>query len=762
LNAFWKWFDAEARPKLADRAETFAAMFSYLDTFKRSVRIVETGCVREPGNWSGDGCSTIMFDRYVQAVGGFVFSVDIDPEATKLCTNLVSGRVTIHTGDSVAWLKQLAISVDPSRTDIDLVYLDSFDLLRTQPIKAATHHINELMAILPAIRADTLVVVDDSPTMYDDTLMPRNEITGKGMFISQYAQEVGAELLFSRWQVGWIKMVAPEKEPSQALADLIERARAYVEASRNVDADTCYRLILGRCTPPGSGAARIAYGEACLFYARLALTKGKYGTASDWYRESLVADPLAVDYRLEMALRAYMPMGSLRLAQQEAAKATRIEPDYPQAWKILGMTEMENGNAKACIAAYDRQLELAPESPDAMLDRMTIAMDVEDYELVGRLCEEVLKTDRAADATHVLAMVAYRQGNHEIAADLYQKAIDGGCFDQASAHWNRSLALHALGRYREGWIEHEYRKDQKHSPALSMPLKRFVKPLWTGKELPPASVHVHCEAGLGDQIAMVRYLKLMADRGYDVRYEAHEGMVDLVQRSFPEVKVVPKAADYPGAIGLPMFDYHLPIGSLPAVFETDVNTVPWFGAYLKADSKLGECYDLPKDRRKIGLCWSSGIRDTGIWIAEYGRRKSMHFDTLVPIAQSCPRDFFVSLQVGPEREQIPYAWSELDMLPENPSWDDTAALIECLDLVITVDTSIAHLAGAMGKPTWLMMHTEGSWHWMAERPGSPWNTRSPWYPSVRIYRQKTAKEWGDVIARIADDLAEPKKVRRVV
>ncbi len=755
---FWKWFDTKARPKLGTRADTFAKMFEYLDKFERPVGIVETGCVRYADNWQGDGCSTILFDHYVQAVGGVVYSVDIDPEATKLCRELVSSQVFLDTGDSVARLKQLAAA----HADVDLVYLDSFDLFRPHTIQSATHHINELMAILPAIRDDTLVVVDDSPTMYDDTVMPRNEITGKGMFVAQYAQQVGAEQLFSRWQVGWTRMAPKEQEPSQELADLVERARRYVEETRNVDADTCYRLILGRCTPPGSGAARIAYGEACLFYARLALTRGRYGTAADWYRESLVADPLAVDYRLEMVLRAYIPMGSLKLAQQEAAKATRIEPDYPQAWKILGMTEQENNNVKGCVAAYDRQLELAPDSPDAMLDRITIALDTEEYDLVNSLLAKVLKTDRAADAMHVSAMVAYRQGRHEEAIELYTQAIDGGCYDQASAHWNKSLALHSLGRYREGWVEHEYRKDQKHSPALSMPLKRFTKPLWTGNEPPPASIHVHCEAGLGDQIAMVRYLKLMADQGYDVRYEAHESMVDLVQRSFPDVKVVPKAADYPGAVGLPMFDYHLPIGSLPKVFDTEVDTVPWFGPYMKADPALAEKYHRKlyqrEGRRRIGLCWSSGIRDTGIWIAEYGRRKSMPFKTLDGIDREDSN--LVSLQVGPERREM-YGDIE-DVLPENPSWDDTAALIECLDLVITVDTAVAHLAGAMGKPVWLMMHTEGSWHWMAERPGSPWNTRSPWYPSVRIYRQKQAKQWGDVIERIAADLAEPKKLKLVV
>src|SRR5437899_10788994 len=233
-------------------------------------------------------------------------------------------------------------------------------------------------------------------------------------------------------------------------------------------------------------------------------------------------------------------------------------------------------------------------------------------------------------------------------------------------------------------------------------------------------------------------------------------MFTVMRRSFPSVKVVPQAVDYPGAIGIRPFDYHQPIGALPHVLDTEIDTVPWFGPYLHADPELAAKYrgKLP-DGRKIGLCWSAGIRE-GLWISKYGARKSMHFDSLKPMLNiNCPDEIlhFVSLQVGPERRQNDGSYVD-DVLPDQPSWDDTAALVANLDLVITVDTAVAHLAGAMGKPTWLMNSAEpGSWHWMAERPGSPWSERSPWYPSVKIYRQKKVGEWGGVIAAVARDLA---------
>ena len=113
----------------------------------------------------------------------------------------------------------------------------------------------------------------------------------------------------------------------------------------------------------------------------------------------------------------------------------------------------------------------------------------------------------------------------------------------------------------------------------------------------------------------------------------------------------------------------------------------------------------------------------------------------------------VSLQIGPERSEL-VDTRVYDFLPENPTWDDTASLIACLDAVVTVDTAVSHLAGAMGKPVYLAMHQQGSWHYMADVPGSAWQTRSPWYPATRVYRQAKQDEWGDVVQRIADDLRE--------
>jgi len=211
---FWHYFDTEPRPKLALRAETFAKMFDYLDGFDRPVGIVETGCVRLAGNWAGDGGSTILFDKYAEFhAGTVVHTVDVDQQATSLCRTLVSERVTIHTADSVAFLKKFADAPPKDFPALDLLYLDSFDLNYDDVFPSAFHHMKELTAVGTMIRPKTLVVVDDSPFYFSGliennslNLTTQPKIGGKGKLIAEYAQQVCAEQRFTGYQCGWTRL----------------------------------------------------------------------------------------------------------------------------------------------------------------------------------------------------------------------------------------------------------------------------------------------------------------------------------------------------------------------------------------------------------------------------------------------------------------------------------------------------------------------------------------------------------------------------
>jgi hypothetical protein len=201
MSIFWQWYDAQARPKLGKRADTFAAMFEYLDRFGRPVHIVETGCMRKVDNWAGDGCSSLLFDRYIQQdIESSFRSVDVDCAATDLCRSMTTAA-KISTEDSVSYLHGLARH---SELWVDLLYLDSFDLDPVRPLRSEVHHINELLAALPLIRPDTLVVVDDSPVTKNSIGHP--VVSGKGALVARYAAEVGATMLFGGYQTGWTGM----------------------------------------------------------------------------------------------------------------------------------------------------------------------------------------------------------------------------------------------------------------------------------------------------------------------------------------------------------------------------------------------------------------------------------------------------------------------------------------------------------------------------------------------------------------------------
>ena len=216
-DEFWNYFSQITQPKLADRSETFEHIFNYLDQFDRPVGIVETGCVRVPDNWSGDGGSTILFDDYARThPGSVVYTVDLDAGATRIC--LVSDCVKIHTGDSVPYLQSIADNPPADLPFLDLVYLDSYDLDLNNPVPSAVHHLKELIAISPHIRSETLIVVDDSPDIitgfnHGGTFriltgpqVKNPHIGGKGMYIAEYAQQVGARNLFKSYQCGWTHM----------------------------------------------------------------------------------------------------------------------------------------------------------------------------------------------------------------------------------------------------------------------------------------------------------------------------------------------------------------------------------------------------------------------------------------------------------------------------------------------------------------------------------------------------------------------------
>ncbi len=305
---------------------------------------------------------------------------------------------------------------------------------------------------------------------------------------------------------------------------------------------------------------------------------------------------------------------------------------------------------------------------------------------------------------------------------------------------NRAMALLAAGDLAQGFAEFEQRWYIE-----AMPPHGFQTPQWRGE--PPAgqTILLHDEGGFGDTLQFIRYAPMLAARGARVIARVQPPLLRLLKFSMPEI-----AAFIPNGAPLPPHDLHCPILSLPHAFATTLSTVPGTTPYLRADP--GETAKWqhrlatrkPGSGPRIGLVWAGAARLGSRDFAAMDRRRSLPPEYLAPLT-TIPNLNLISLQHGPAPAPPP----ELNLLtPMSAMRDfaDTAALVAALDLVITVDTAMAHLAGSLGKQVWLLTRHDACWRWLAHRQDTPW------YPTMRIYRQPTPSAWPEVVALVMKDL----------
>jgi hypothetical protein len=316
----------------------------------------------------------------------------------------------------------------------------------------------------------------------------------------------------------------------------------------------------------------------------------------------------------------------------------------------------------------------------------------------------------------------------------------------AEAHWNRGLLHLQQGRYAEGWPGYEWRWQVAHL-SVSRQRRPFSQPLWLGREdLAGKTILLHAEQGLGDTLQFCRYADMVAARGARVILEVPPALLELMRTLAGPAEVLARGA------ALPPFDVHCPLMSLPLAFGTTLATVPAPASYLRADAAKAAAWDGllgPGDRLRVGVAWrgSQAHKDDD--------RRSIDFAVFAgALSPACE---FVSLQDRhrPEDAALLAASPVRDYGSRLADFSDTAALCAAVDLVITVDTSIAHLAGALGKPVWILLAANADWRWLLGR------TDSPWYPSARLIRQQPGESWAAVLADVRaglDAMASPAKL----
>lgn len=301
----------------------------------------------------------------------------------------------------------------------------------------------------------------------------------------------------------------------------------------------------------------------------------------------------------------------------------------------------------------------------------------------------------------------------------------------AGAHFNLGWELLRQGQFEEGWREYEWRWRWK---KFGHPPRAFGQPQWRGEPLDGARILLHAEQGYGDTIQFVRYAPLVARRGGVVIVEADRSLARLLATVPCVAQVVAKGES------LPAFDWHCPMMSLPLAFGTTLDTIPAEVPYVHLEAGSSGPANAADSRTRVGIVWASGSPDD----ARYQRR-SIPFELLAPLRQIDAVQWY-SLQKGPAAAAVaasPAAWPIIDLSPSIHDFADTARFIAGLDLVISVDTSVAHLAGAMGKPVWILVSRPCDWRWLVGR------TDSPWYPSARLFVQPAPGQWAPVIAQLA-------------
>ncbi|HEX4676252.1 MAG TPA: tetratricopeptide repeat-containing glycosyltransferase family protein [Steroidobacteraceae bacterium] len=442
----------------------------------------------------------------------------------------------------------------------------------------------------------------------------------------------------------------------------------------------------------------VVYAEALR-----AATAKDFERALPLYDQAIELDPARAEpyYKRANALR---DIGHLEAALTSYDQAIERKPDYAFAYCNRGVVLHTLGSLDAALSSLDAALGLEPSDAFAHYNRALVLQDRHRWD------EALASYDRAIEI------------NPQFAA----------------AQFNRSMVLLFQGDFKKGWPAFEWRWENAQRLSIGAP-RNFAEPLWHGKEsIAGKRLFLYSEQGLGDTVQFCRYATLCAELGATVILEVQPPLAGALTSLAGVSQLIAKGSP------LPPFDYQCPLMSLPLAFNTTVDTIPAHRKYLASDAakvalwsnRLGM-----RSRPRIGLVWSGNPNNA------IDHRRSIRLADWITHLPSGLQYFCLQKDVR-EADQAaldsnPAILSYADDLLD---FTDTAALCECMDIVVTVDTSVAHLSGALGLPTWLLLAYTPDWRWILGR------NDTPWYPSVKLYQQKAAGDWTEVFSRVAADL----------
>jgi len=463
--------------------------------------------------------------------------------------------------------------------------------------------------------------------------------------------------------------------------------------------------------------------------------QSRFAEAVAAYQKALQLQPEYAE-ALNNLGNAQRELGRFAEAMISCREALRLRPGYPEAYDNMGNILFDQDRFPEAIDVIRKGIELKPSRATAHNNLAMALGAMGQFDEAIRAAGMAVQLDpRYAEGFNNLGNLLAEEGRYAPASDALDRAIQlkPGL---AEAHVNLSFIQLIHGDFERGWTEHEWREKGK----LNYRPRQFAQPKWDGGELNGRTILLHAERGFGDTIQFARYAPLVAERGGRVVIRCPEKLRQLLEG-------LPGVAQLMAGIDPGNFDCQCPMMSLPAVFRTRVETIPAPARYLQAPAQLAASWRSRIGNEaglRVGLAWAGNPKH------KRDRRRSISLEQLVPLSTATGVRFY-SLQKGDSAKQAatpPHGMQLIDFSAELRNWADTAALIENLDLVISVDTAAAHLSAALGKPTWVLVPLVPDWRWMLNRDDSPW------YPTMRLFRQTAPDDWNGPITQISRALAE--------
>jgi len=422
-----------------------------------------------------------------------------------------------------------------------------------------------------------------------------------------------------------------------------------------------------------------------------------------------------------------------------------LKPDFAAAWNNRGCVLKQLGNNFDAVLNFDRAIAADPREPNFHNNRGAAMADLGQYELAERSYREAIRLKPTLAEAHLnLGNGLKASGKINDALTAYREAVRLKP-DYADGHLNLAFALLDGGLMEEGWEEFEWRWK-----STQLPPRGLGVPQWNGEELTGKSLLVYGEQGMGDALQFMRYAPIIKKK--------YGGKVYIEVRQ-PIARIARTMEGIDGVVvfgeTVPEVDYGLPMMSAPRILKTTLDNVPAEIPYVHADKHRQAMFEkeyakLPFQGLRVGVCWAGHNRTGNPGASAIDRRRSTTLASFAPLA-AVPGISWVSLQKGEPESQVqrpPPGMTILHCMDDCDDFYDTAALMATLDLVITVDTSIVHLAGAMGKPVWMLSRFDGCWRWLGAR------RTSPWYPSLIQFRQPSPGDWGSVMNAVTTELID--------